>query len=139
MKVHISDYDKDGNRIADVEIEKHDLYNMDTTLAQIIHPMLVKFRENVNCYPEVDDEDMVYAPENLRHAVKTDDSDNGCARWCYILDEMIFAFDNVKHKWEREEEILKMSLNAIEECLNHLSRVQRGTILFGKYYNHLWK
>jgi hypothetical protein len=42
MKIRIGPYRK--NRAVHVEIEPHDTWNMDTTLALIIHPMLVQLK-----------------------------------------------------------------------------------------------
>lgn len=47
-------------------------------------------------------------------------------RWDWILDEMIFAFDQKnKDKWEDKNEELHR-------------RVSNGFRLFGKYYENLW-
>ena len=64
MKVLITEYqDDDLDREIDVTIDNYDLWNLDNTLAYIIHPALVKLKEIKNGAPKVDDEDV---PEHLK-------------------------------------------------------------------------
>ena len=55
MKVSIGPYRK--NRAERVIIEPHDTYNMDQTLAMIIHPMLVQLKTTKHGYPSELSED----------------------------------------------------------------------------------
>ena len=68
MKVRIGPYRK--NRAEHVEIEPHDTWSMDCTLAMIIHPMLVQLKATQHGHPA-----------NLTEQ-----------EWNQILDEMIWAF-----------------------------------------------
>jgi hypothetical protein len=68
MKVRIGPYRK--NRAEHVEIEPHDTWSMDCTLAMIIHPMLVQLKATQHGHP----------------ASLTEQE------WDQILDEMIWAF-----------------------------------------------
>ena len=68
MKVRIGPYRK--NRAQHVEIEPHDTWSMDCTLAMIIHPMLVQLKATQHGHP----------------ASLTEQE------WDQILDEMIWAF-----------------------------------------------
>ena len=68
MKVRIGPYRK--NRAEHVEIEPHDTWSMDCTLAMIIHPMLVQLKATQHGHPA-----------NLTEQ-----------EWDQILDEMIWAF-----------------------------------------------
>jgi len=68
MKVRIGPYRK--NRAQHVEIEPHDTWSMDCTLAMIIHPMLVQLKATQHGHPA-----------NLTEQ-----------EWDQILDEMIWAF-----------------------------------------------
>ena len=54
-----------------VKINKWDTWNMDVTLAHIIHPMLVQLKETKNSHP----------PKLTEQ------------EWDSILDDMIFAFE----------------------------------------------
>ena len=52
------------------------------------------------------------------------------ARWEYILDEMIWAFEQI---------IDGESVAALDALgLAYHERIKRGTTFFGKYYSSLW-
>jgi hypothetical protein len=85
------------DRTIQVEIEKFDTWSMDHTLALIIHPMLVQLKASIHGAPNTDDADV---PEHLRSTLssipKTDVCDTDefhFDRWNWILDEMIWAFE----------------------------------------------
>jgi hypothetical protein len=93
-------------RITYVKIDKQDTWSMDHTLADIVLPMLQKLRDTKHGSPNVDDEDV---PEHLRSTAATqkendwDTDSNHHARWDWVLDEMIFAFEmKVKDDWQSE-------------------------------------
>ena len=77
-----------------IRVDNYDVWSADHTLAMLIHPVLVKLKEQKHGSPVVDDEDV---PENLR-ANKKDHSDFSeedstlHARWSWVLDEMIWTF-----------------------------------------------
>ena len=114
-----------------VRIDDHDVWNLDVTLAHIIAPSLRKYKKISYGYFIVDDEDY---PE--WNTPVPDDSDSeehqdrvGLARWGYVVDEMIFAFEAIRDHspmvYEADPEIDSL-------------RVKNGLRLFGKYYSHLW-
>ena len=81
-----------------VHIDYYDIWSADHTLAMIIAPTLKKLKEHQHGYPHVDNEDV---PEHLqitkedREKLEHDgtvDSKHE-ARWNYVLDEMIWAFE----------------------------------------------
>lgn len=86
-------YNSRGRNIK-VHIDNYDVWSADHTLAMIIHPVLVKLKEQKHGSPCVDDEDV---PEHLR-ANKKDHSDMSeedltiHERWTWVLDEMIWTF-----------------------------------------------
>jgi hypothetical protein len=99
-----------------VKIDRYDTWNMDSTLADIILPMLKQLKATKHGSPYVDDEDL---PEELRLTANADWSpqfqfifddheefkknswDLTERQWDYILDEMIFAFQcKVDDSWE---------------------------------------
>ena len=97
MKVNIGKYRE--NRKVDIRIDDWDVWSSDHTLALIIHPVLVKLKEKKHGSPCVDDEDV---PERLRDGVPAkenewDTDDNHHSRWEYVLDEMIWAFEQHTH------------------------------------------
>ena len=78
-----------------IHIDSYDAWSADHTLAMIIHPVLVKLKENKHGSPFVDDEDV---PDTLKSSAappkenEWDTDDNHHARWEWALDEMIWAF-----------------------------------------------
>ena len=94
MKVNIGKYR--DNRKVDIRIDDYDVWGADHTLALIIHPVLVKLKEVKQGSPCVDDEDV---PDNLKSTDapdkenEWDTDDNHHGRWEYVLDEMIWAFE----------------------------------------------
>jgi hypothetical protein len=147
-----------------VHIDGYDLWGMDNTLAHIIHPMLVKMRDQKQGVPFTDDEDV---PEHIRStAAKPKENDWDTdefhdARWEYILGEMIHAFEcELDDEWEEKfysgktdyhfEKWDEGSGYEMKEGPNHTFKVDRdgmakawerrqeGLRLFGKYYHSLW-
>jgi hypothetical protein len=87
-----------------VKIDYWDTWSMDHTLADIVLPMLRQLKTTKHGAPLVEDEDV---PEPLRStaapakANEWDTDDNHFARWDWVLDEMIFAFEcKVDDSWE---------------------------------------
>lgn len=122
MKVYI------GKKHKYVHIDYWDTWSMDITLAPIIHPMLIQLKKTQHGAPYTDDDDV---PEELRSTSarpkenEWDTDEFHFERWDWILDEMIFAFDQkIKDEWEANEELHK--------------RISNGFRLFGKYYENLW-
>lgn len=78
-----------------VRIDKWDTWDMYTTLAHIVLPMLKQLRATKHGAPFTDDADV---PEHLKSTsapAKENEYDtdaNHFLRWEYVLDEMIFAF-----------------------------------------------
>lgn len=153
-----------------VRIDRFDILNMEETLAYIILPMLKQLKAIKHGSPKVDDEDV---PEELRSTsapAKENEYDidtNHHKRWDWVLDEMIWAFEQLHPdndweeqyrsgkfdiKWEPCEwdengkpKLFKMERgpNHTYECdyegiRKHKERIRRGTMLFGKYYQSLW-
>ena len=146
-----------------VHIDPYDTWNMDNTLAHIIHPMLIQLRNTNHGAPFVEDVDV---PEELRSTQAPpkendwDTDENHFKRWDWVLDEMIFAFgQEVDDSWESKyysgeiEHIWKENddgTHTLEEGPNHTfivdrdgmkierDRIQNGLRLFGKYYFNLW-
>jgi hypothetical protein len=131
-------------RIEYIKIDKYDTWSMDSTLSPIILPMLKQLKECKHGAPWTDDEDV---PEGLRSTSASpkenewDTDDNHFKRWDWIMDEMIFAFEELcKDDWQRE-----FYENKPEEMhwdkdgwTKHNARIQKGLELFGKYYRNLW-
>jgi len=130
MRVRIGPYRK--NRAVKVEIEPHDTWNMDVTLAYIIHPMLVQLKETKHGAPMIDEGDvplgMGMSEEAKARYEEIGEADGKFFdRWDWVLGEMIWAFEQYLtdlDKWGLEDE--------------YYSRMSNGFRLFGKYYEALW-
>jgi hypothetical protein len=127
---------KKRKRKVEVKIHDYDTWNMDHTLAYIILPMLKKLKAEKHGSCPVDNEDV---PEYL-HSVNSTDQEDGTvqARWEYVLDEMIWAFENIIQEnlnayWNEETQEVD-----IESWKTYSDRISNGTRLFGKYYMGLW-
>jgi hypothetical protein len=118
-----------------IRIDEQDVWNLDGTLAYIIHPALQKLRDNPHGAPFVDDEDV---PDYLKKSAapptknEWDADDNHFKRWEYVLDEMIFAFETKNSDWKDDCTDNWDSRKEVEK------RIQNGFVLFGKYYQALW-
>jgi hypothetical protein len=163
-------------RIEYVKIDHWDVWNMDHTLSPIILPMLKRLKEVKHGSGFVDMEDV---PEHLR-VTTTEEWDSQHtfdfynedvpiegvadihARWNWVLDEMIFAFEHlVDDTWEDKfssgtiDTIFvpcedNPNLSSMEHGPNHTyvcdydglrkeyDRIDNGLRLFGKYYRNLW-
>lgn len=147
-------------RVVKVRIDDSDIWSMDSTLAYIILPMLVRLKSKKQGAPYVDMEDV---PEHLRvsYTVVSEHVDeNHFARWDWVLDEMINSFTQINRDWERDFEtgerdiIFKKNegtdLVSIARGPNYTlvedkegkkaeqERIDNGLRLFGKYYQALW-
>lgn len=152
-----------------VRIDPWDTYSMDATLGHIVLPMLRQLYISKHGSPHVADEDV---PEHLRSTAAPppendwDTDANHHARWDWVMEEMIFAFEhsqdtswqdrfssgvidrkNVPCAWDANGQ---PTLYEWVEGPNHTyhcdregmkrieDRMQRGFELFGKYYQALW-
>jgi hypothetical protein len=83
-------------RKINIHIDNYDVWSADHTLAMIIHPVLLKLKEQKNGSPCVDNEDV---PENLKSTSagpkenEWDTDDNYHLRWEWVMDEIIWAFE----------------------------------------------
>jgi hypothetical protein len=166
-------------RINYVKIGEYDTWNMDNTLGLIILPMLKQLKATQHGSPMVELEDV---PEELRmttkeeydlqesfefyHEDKRDSYDGVRARWEWVLNEMIFAFEHLlDNSWEDDFHSGEMKNKTIPcawddngkptmyewvrqpddtyECdyegMNKVQeRMSNGFRLFGVYYRGLW-
>jgi hypothetical protein len=119
MKVRIGPYRK--NRATRVEIEPHDTWNMDYTLAMIIHPMLVQLKATQHGHPG---------------DLTEQEGDE-------ILDEMIWAFSHKSKEMDAGDMCADKCSNfsdpVCKACLTETQeRLTNAFTLFGKYYENLW-
>jgi len=156
MKVNIGRYPKgDTPRRVKIVIDPYDTWSMDHTLAIIIVPMLKQLKATTHGAPFVDDE---YVPEHLRSTAapptenEWDVDDNHFKRWDYVLDEMIWAMEQIvahdneglffDHSEVDEEADLMEQIAQIkcdhEGLQKHHDRIANGTKLFGIFFQNLW-
>ena len=79
-----------------VKIDKWDTWSMDYTLSHIIVPMLKQLQETKHGAPCVDDEDVPVELRSISAPAKENDydiDDNHFKRWDWVLNEMIWAFE----------------------------------------------
>jgi hypothetical protein len=160
----INKYLDNAKRKVKIRVDGYDVWGADHTIAMLVHPLLLKLKENKHGAPYVDDEDV---PEHLRSTAappkrdEWDIDDNHEARWDWVLDEMIWAFEQcakddtgddqfysgevdwkfVKEddKYSRMEYGPNHTFKVDEEGKKaHYDRIKNGHRLFGKYYFSLW-
>jgi len=154
MKVYIGPYKDDEAQKIEVAIHNYDTWSMDDTLAPIILPMLKQLKETKHGAPSVDDKD---TPKELKSTSappkenEWDTDENYFKRWDYVLDEMIWAFEQkCRDDWHDDyygdyiEDEKSGPLGGRFEWINHddmkkhQKRMSNGFRLFGKYYENLW-
>jgi hypothetical protein len=155
-------------QISYVKIDRYDTWSMDHTLADIILPMLKQLNTEKHGAPHVDDEDVPMELQSWVSPAKDEYDIDGhhFARWDYVLNEMIFAFEcKVDDTWQEKfssgehdmksvpckwDENGKPTLYNFEKGPNDTykcdyegmrevqKRITNGFRLFGKYYENLW-
>lgn len=156
--------DKKRKRTEYIKIDRWDSWSADHTIAMITLPILKQLKETKHGAPSVEDSDV---PGYLRafNAPPVEDHDvdeHWFARFDYILDEMIWAFDRLANP-EWEEDFYKGTIDSRLEDIGDGSgdkklvkgpndtfhfdkegymkvekRIQNGLRLFAKYYRGLW-
>jgi hypothetical protein len=151
-----------------VRLDRWDTWNMDSTLAVIILPMLQQLKATKHGSPLVDDFDV---PEglNLRSTEappkenEWDVDENLERRWEWILDQMIWSFEQLQPDcdWEDQyhsgvsdiqwidspdyrdcKQMVKGPNDTrefdLEGYKQHSERIDTGLMLFGKHFRSLW-
>ena len=149
-----------------IEIDYYDTWSMDQTLSPIILPMLKQLKATKHGYGLIEDEDV---PKHLQsiYALPKDQWDldgNAEARYEWVLDEMIWAFEQLNNDdhdeqfWIQHPEIdweamkdpfaegektreLKWKVEGKLDhkgLMAHNERIDNGLRLFGKYFRTLW-
>lgn len=158
MKVRIGNYRKEGSkapRIERVEIHPWDTYSAYHTLALIIYPMLVGYRK------DVDEKGVV--PSDFFQAVDVSDKTEEEAKalhdkmyaealekWLFVLDKMIWAFNEIRNDYEGEEAFFSIDETKAEDDLqnrydldqnglnDYYEKIDEGLHLFARHYRSLW-
>jgi hypothetical protein len=155
--------DSKRKRTVEVHIDRYDTWNAQNTLSLIIVPLLKKFKETIHGSPCVDDSDV---PEHLRSTSSAekenewDIDENHHARWEWVLDELIWTFEQDNHDWESQYYSGEIDMRTVkiegsnnsqlvdgpnhtfkvdnEGREKHQQRIDNGRRLFAKYYDGLW-
>lgn len=127
-------YNKQKRKVK-IRVDNYDVWNADNTLALLILPVLKKFREESHSTAHVSDEDV---PEELRSV-----EDFSEEKWRYVLDEMIWAFEQLNKDWMEQYYVtvdgsVCNDVESSEAIFKHEERMNNGFILFGKYFRSLW-
>jgi hypothetical protein len=150
-------------RRVDIHIDRWDTWSMDSTLADIVLPMLRQLKATKHGSPHVDDDDV---PEHLRSTAASpkenewDTDEFHHDRWDWVMSEMIFAFDSkVNDEWQEQfhsghhHHLMKKLDNGMNEMIEgpghtakfdaegytaYQARISNGFRLFGRYYEGLW-
>ena len=156
-----------------IKIDNYDTWSMDSTLTPIILPMLKQLKETKHGAPYTEDKDV---PERLRSTTKAavkskknswDTDGNHFKRWDWIMDEMIWAFEQLADdEWEAQFHTGKSDIVWVPSkeldakgkprtyemkkgpkdtrkwdkkgYMKYSARIDNGTRLFGKYFRALW-
>ena len=155
-------------RKIDIQIHGYDVWSADHTLAMIIVPVLKKLREQKHGSPHVDDRDVpAHLCRSAAPALTDEEKNTGHTdelweqRWEWVLDEMIWAFEqHADDDWESQyysgesdwttEKLEGTEYSRLVKGPNHtfkidmqgrkahLKRMDNGRRLFAKYYSNLW-
>ena len=143
-----------------VRLDPWDTWSFDHTLADIILPGLRQLKATKHGAPHVDDADV---PEHLRSTAapprenEWDIDDNHFRRWDWVLDEMIWAFeqkvtDDAESQFFDHSEVDQTAAPKLGDINERLGRIRydkegyqawqqrkdNGFRLFGRYYEALW-
>jgi len=163
MKVHIGPYRK--NRKIDVRIDKYDTWNMYSTLAYIILPMLKQLKETQHgsaMMPAFEQTSISSVQYCFSFYEEEDNTawEKGHKQWEEVLDKMIWSFEQINNDWEEQFESGNIDFSFekvpgtnysemkdgpnntykydVEGATKYQERIQEGLELFGKYYQNLW-
>ena len=156
-----------------IRIHYWDTWSMDCTLAPIIEPMLKQLQKSKYGSPNVNDEDVPDELKSINAVLLTEKEkeqgsldSNYHQRWDWILNEIIWAFEQKNSDWENQYYSGKINkifvLKNPEETDKekqvyewikgpnhtykvdwdgykvHQKRISNGFRLFGTYFENLW-
>lgn len=143
----------------EVVVDNYDTWSADFTIATIALPLLRQLKATKQGAPNVDDEDV---PKELRSTSapqkenEWDTDDFWFMRWDYVIDEMIYAMNEISNNrngedafYAKAEDFIESKDMSFKEYLDNIqfdkegyekyyNRLQNGCRLFGKYFQCLW-
>jgi hypothetical protein len=107
MKVYLGPYPETStkDRKINVRIDNYDTWSMDNTLAHIVLPMLIQLKKTKHGAPNTDDVDVPKKLQSTSAPPKKNEYDTDkffFKRWDWILDEMVWAFEQCNKDWEKK-------------------------------------
>ena len=132
-----------GEEHKKIEVDDWDIWNVDYTLACVIHPVLLKYRENLTGYPELWEDGMITS-HNYDRQLHFDIFDEKVERdylikkWKDTVDKMCRAFGMIVEKETWEDTWLDKSYHEskIRET-EYYEAIDEGLALLAKYYHNL--
>lgn len=106
-------YNDDFSQECEIIIEDHDHVSPYHTIARISLPLLQNFQKKTKSYPSLSIEEEIQKGETPDQT------------WDRLLSEMIYAMNHIANDEVAESEMISQ-------------RVDRGLLLFGKYFRDLW-
>lgn len=133
-------YELSNKNNVKVRIDPWDAWSADYTLSLIALPLLKDVRENKHGTPMVDDVDVPHIPFPEGYdETKIWEYPEFEKRWEFVIDEMIWAMEQIASNHKDEPGIKNMRGELVySEYYEYHDRVLRGTTLFGKYFQSLW-
>lgn len=132
-------------RTVKVHIDDYDVWGADHTIALIALPLLKRLKEKKQGSPHVDDEDV---PEHLRSTnakpLTEEETNSGHPdnnfhpRWDWVIDEIIWGFENMIAEDAGEIDFHKDGKYDLEGYKKFQDRIQNAMCLFGKYLQGMW-
>lgn len=137
-----------------VKIDHYDVWSMDHTLAHIVYPMLIKLKEvkHGSCQVDLEDVPETMHPKVPPSAANNYDDETVHERWEYVLNEMIWAFEQSLKDDDTSQFYDHSAVNRSAGIMTQVGQIQvdragldahekrkaNGFRLFGKYYQGLW-
>lgn len=134
----------DTDVLSNYKFTEKDTYDLCSTLAPVLANALKAYKRDIEesdfgFFHNVDDDDM---PANVLEKSQ-EVAEEKEYKTHYILDEMIWAFENYDHWYDEIGDMVENDLISEEEygirCQPIKERMNKALALFGKYYNHLWR
>jgi hypothetical protein len=131
-------------RKVEIKIERYDVWNMDSTLALLVLPMLKQLKEqkhgapasmagfaqlSQNSYPQMC---FAFYEEGDEAADQA-----GFAEWDEIMNKMIWSFEQLLDE-DSDSKFFENDTYDQKGYEAYAARMQEGFELFGKYYQSLW-
>ena len=145
--------DSKKERKIKIKLHPYDTWNMDSTLAMIIVPMLKQLKETSHSLGSIHPDD---CPPELRGNFDPDVHDTWYSkeRWEWFMDELIWTFTQLDPRtdgeaqffdhseFDNKEKSISKQISNIKMDSDGLKayndRIDNGLRLFGKYFRHLW-